>query len=442
MSNSKTIDDLPNELLLEIFSYVPVRDIVNGVENVCCRWNLLVKDTRLWKHLVYQPTFHYALNDEVINVFLGAPQLRWFVPPPNCCSEVHLLQTVSILCKNIRAYELWTSRSRRTTVERFVRECKHLEKLTVHDQDFSQSWGLKVVSKCSNLKSLILVGQASLRKQNIFLEISNGCPSLECLDLKSMIQYDIDDLEYLLGKKNGRITSIALRCCIHSQGCALPIVFKHCPNLELLDITGHVGDRGKENLTPLQKLPLKTLCMTYVESHNIVKYFENGSVRKLVKLDLKRFRNFDRKLANLIFQNCTSVKHLNLEGCEELTGDCLESISNLKYLEYLNLDHCIEITDIGVKHIVQCKYLKFLVMNYCPLVSSKGFALCCENLKMLRELLMKNCIVDPEDLLKVPENLTYLKTLRVFLRGLEKAVILSVLKRMPKLDLGYNMDNM
>lgn len=44
-----TIDDLPNEILFKIFSYIPQWELYFKVKKVCRRWNSIATDPALWK---------------------------------------------------------------------------------------------------------------------------------------------------------------------------------------------------------------------------------------------------------------------------------------------------------------------------------------------------------------------------------------------------------
>uniref|UniRef100_A0A8C5VJS9 F-box and leucine rich repeat protein 12 n=1 Tax=Microcebus murinus TaxID=30608 RepID=A0A8C5VJS9_MICMU len=45
-----TFAELPDSVLLEIFSYLPVRDRIR-ISRVCHRWKRLVDDRWLWRHV-------------------------------------------------------------------------------------------------------------------------------------------------------------------------------------------------------------------------------------------------------------------------------------------------------------------------------------------------------------------------------------------------------
>jgi hypothetical protein len=52
-SKLTSINDLPDEILLEILSYVGPEDVYFNIAKVCEKWNVLAKDVILWKTLSY-----------------------------------------------------------------------------------------------------------------------------------------------------------------------------------------------------------------------------------------------------------------------------------------------------------------------------------------------------------------------------------------------------
>ena len=48
-----SINDLPDEILLEVLSYVGPEDVYLNIAKVCKKWNVLAKDVILWKTLSY-----------------------------------------------------------------------------------------------------------------------------------------------------------------------------------------------------------------------------------------------------------------------------------------------------------------------------------------------------------------------------------------------------
>ena len=52
-SAPKTLNDLPDEILLKILSYFGQEDLCCITAKVCEKWNILAKNKILWKNLSY-----------------------------------------------------------------------------------------------------------------------------------------------------------------------------------------------------------------------------------------------------------------------------------------------------------------------------------------------------------------------------------------------------
>jgi len=52
-SEPMSVNHLPNEILLKIFSHFGPEELCLILANVCERWNVLAKDKLLWKNLSY-----------------------------------------------------------------------------------------------------------------------------------------------------------------------------------------------------------------------------------------------------------------------------------------------------------------------------------------------------------------------------------------------------
>jgi hypothetical protein len=49
-----SLNDLPDEILLKIFSHFGPEDLCFTIAEVCERWDILAKDVVLWKTLSYE----------------------------------------------------------------------------------------------------------------------------------------------------------------------------------------------------------------------------------------------------------------------------------------------------------------------------------------------------------------------------------------------------
>ena len=53
-SQPRSLNDLPEEILLNILSYFGPQDLVHTIAKICERWSALAKDMVLWKTLSYK----------------------------------------------------------------------------------------------------------------------------------------------------------------------------------------------------------------------------------------------------------------------------------------------------------------------------------------------------------------------------------------------------
>jgi hypothetical protein len=70
-------DELPNEMLLKIFSYLSMYDISLSVRNVCTRWRAVSEDDEIWKNRVYSP-HESTPKEEIICMLKNMPALNNF----------------------------------------------------------------------------------------------------------------------------------------------------------------------------------------------------------------------------------------------------------------------------------------------------------------------------------------------------------------------------
>ena len=52
-SEQRSLNDLPDEILLKILSHFGPEDLCLNIAKVCEKWNILAKDVVLWKTLSY-----------------------------------------------------------------------------------------------------------------------------------------------------------------------------------------------------------------------------------------------------------------------------------------------------------------------------------------------------------------------------------------------------
>ncbi|GLH11915.1 F-box/LRR-repeat protein 2, partial [Gryllus bimaculatus] len=328
--------DLPDDILVEVFTYLTVEDIVLRIRHVNERWVAVAENSRVWKRLTYRPTLRYS-EKEIIDFLRQAPKLQWFVPPCGYTTTA-LLMAIMKYCKNIRNLELNMAEANCNLLEKLVSDCPNIETLTVIDDNFGGSRCLRFVSQFPKVKTLrlnddfYLTSGTGRRHEYILAELALGCPSLQCLDLRSLKRYSSLDLEFLLERKKQDIVTLFLNCSCRED------------------------------------------------------YFDTGPVQSLEKIDLSGYKHFETKLTWTIFEKCHNLKQLNFKECPDINDESLEKICNLRQLECLNVACCNDLTDRGVAHIVECSNLNGRI-----LINSFLFGMMSGNNLIGRLLQLESC---------------------------------------------------
>lgn len=100
--------DLPKEVLLMIFSYVPLYNLVFSVQRTCLAWKDLCLHRSLWKEVRYYKEFDERLtNEELLSVLkqvsTGIKQLSIEKPSNAERSHIHSVNFCNVFCM-----KMWT----------------------------------------------------------------------------------------------------------------------------------------------------------------------------------------------------------------------------------------------------------------------------------------------------------------------------------------------
>lgn len=428
----KTVDDLPTEILVEIFSYLNVEDIVYNVRHVNQRWSEVVQDSTLWHFLTYRPVHPY--DHQVINVFKHCPKLRWFKPEFYYVTSKQL-EVIPMYCKDIRELGIYLDDESEDILKKMVTECPYIENLTIHFYPYNAHTSklLQIISKCERLKRLRITGDAS-GVDGVFRVFANSCPSLHSINILGLINYSEKDLVNLLIKRKDSITCLYLTCC-DTGSCVLPAISESGVFLENLHASRHTITIDDELVQEFCKKcqNMKKLSFPYCRSRNLpylARYMQSTPLHRLTELNLEWCKYTELILSPEMFRSCCNLQKLSL-GMTSIRDGSLMGISILKKLEYLDITNCHAVTDDGVSYISKCSNLRFLDIVGCTKLTHKSFSLCCDNLKLLRELHLSISAIDAKSMLEIPKKLKYLRVLEI--GHIQESIIPTLKQNMPNL---------
>ncbi|XP_069819173.1 S-phase kinase-associated protein 2 [Dendropsophus ebraccatus] len=223
-------DSLPDELLLGIFSYLHLTDLLRA-SRVCKRWNRLSCDESLW-HSVDLTGKHLA-NGGIGNVLsLGVVVLRC---PRSCLGEP--------LFKHVRPLRLQHADLSNCTVstdalESIISRCHNLHNLSLEGLQLSDTI-VCAIAQNPDLKRLNLCGCSGFTPESL-TQMLKSCTSLEELNL-SWCDFTADHVKSAVDNFPTGLTQLNFSGYRQNLEIAdVEMLLQRCPDLINLDLSDSV----------------------------------------------------------------------------------------------------------------------------------------------------------------------------------------------------------
>ncbi|XP_075698092.1 S-phase kinase-associated protein 2 [Rhinoderma darwinii] len=223
-------DSIPDELLLGIFSYLHLIDLLR-VSRVCKRWNRLSCDESLW-HSVDLAGKHLA-NGVIGNLLsLGVVVLRC---PRSCIGEPLFKQIRPLRLQHADFSNCTVSTD---TVQSVISRCHDLHNLSLEGLDLSDAI-MCAIAQNSDLKRLNLCGCSGFSPESL-TQMLKSCTSLEELNL-SWCDFTVDHVQNAVHNFPRNLTQ--LNFSGYRQNLEIVDVetlVQRCPSLISLDLSDSV----------------------------------------------------------------------------------------------------------------------------------------------------------------------------------------------------------
>ncbi|KAH3859996.1 hypothetical protein DPMN_022886 [Dreissena polymorpha] len=384
-ADESPFNNLPDEIIVNIFSYLKVQDLCKYASPVCHKWRALVKDHSLW-HVLDFSNFHNLSSFNLLQVIRRAPLLRKL----SLRGRVNLSPVeIAIICESCpRIQELdlgFCSDVTETVLQIIIENCSVLQKINVEGGNYIGKRCLQVMSQSLSLTALNF----------------SHCMTIQNDDVRQLAEH---------------LKIIAIN----------------------LDGNNFITDSGVFSLVKLQSAHLQELELDGAEITDASLY----SISQC--MDLQRLGiSFCECLTDQSLQylkNCHNLEHLRLRKGSDFTQAGLSAFfksGTLAHLRTLNLSECTAINDNVMLDIVQCcgSCLYELVLSWCWNISDMGLVSimdhCCK--LMTLDLLGIDSVLG-ECLERIPEDLPKLTYLD--LRQCNKivdSIIMDVVRRKPDL---------
>jgi hypothetical protein len=377
---------LPDEVLLKIFSHLSIEDLSLSIRNVCSRWRAVSEDDEIWLNLRYCPNAHAELGD--INLMLeNMPALRQF----HYFGTFNFIQKLCECCKRVSVLHIPNTTLNATDLQLALRCLTEMSDLGIYISPMKQGILFTLITgQSETLVSLSLyspTGETAV--QGLLLPIADGCPKLTVLKCKAR-ESTTGDIWYFLHRKKHQLVTYEYHGRINAS---IVTAINECTFLKSLSFFGDATNGIFNVVPPITKLQnLKALeisSYTHPMANKMALTLLHNTLSHLSYIGLSYIKGNIDDLTNNIILNCPLLTHLNLEG-NQLHYKGLRNIHSCKMLKYLDVSACMRVGKKAMTYVAEgCPQLQHLNVSHNP-VTERIFRqiLRCRNLKTL---LMKNC---------------------------------------------------
>lgn len=354
-SSGNMISDIADSIWLEIFSYLPKRDLVNA-STVCSRWRRVALDKYLWREISSEEIeLSNLVKDKVVTHLLNYGQNIESLTLLNCSKISNkVLLTLSLNSTRLHTLNLegCLNISDRG-VKSLAKSCKTLKSINLLDARVTETGLSYLVAE--NLKLTELKASTSAVTEYTIQVLTGHCKQL--VDLHVEPNIDLIETGAIKQSKevltNEMLVYIAVNCpCLATLILHYPVVLVSDWAMAILGLSCKILE-----------------CIEFGSSDQESKISDVGVVnlclplKKLRRLELKDTEVTDVSL-HAIASSCTDIEHLDLQNCRKLSDiGILDLIKHCQNLESLTLGSGWEgnLTNISAIGLSQSQCVKNLV---------------------------------------------------------------------------------
>lgn len=342
---------LPQELWLNIFSYLPQAEIYFNTCKVCKRWNNLCRDTTLWRNV----NFHKMHKD-----LQSMTERHYDIAPSNVSNNDFetILRIFHKFINSIKMSRFPADCALQDTTLQYIFMCTNLHEL---DIGFCDDVDLITICKhCTNLQSLILEGCSCVADDDfsnicVLTELNKLCVSY-CVLLTNRFLIHL----YHLPKLRQLICDGVMR----TTESGLMDFIQHQPLLEVLILD---GEEMTDDLILFATSHLPRLVvfeLSFSQCLTSISIFSFQGKYQFESLKFRKASNITGTSICKLFHPSSifNIKSFTITECENMDDNALIALSqSCPRLESLTIDWCWKISDAGICEVIdKCKKLKRL----------------------------------------------------------------------------------
>ncbi|ODN01459.1 F-box/LRR-repeat protein 7 [Orchesella cincta] len=358
-----TIDQLPDKVLLQIFSYLPHKEICR-LSRTCKKWRQIAYDTRLWSFVSLRPEIsglHVTSLDTLLHLIRFSQTLRYLELPMELITHT-VLHELAAKCPNLTHILLDFSTAMQlhdfNDMQAFPTKLRYMC-ICLSEVIFMEGFMRKIYNFINGIEVLHLVGtyeKVEEEEEEIY-EVINihklkaATPNLRVVNLYGINFVDDSHIEAF----SSNCIQAAVNYCAKVTGSSLSTLFNRCRKLKtlLMNQTNLLSENVQAvewEKTQLQELDitatdLSTECLMDLLvrvpalrwlsagqqdgfNDSVLRAFDQrGNAKHLVALDLDASDNLSEEaLRQFIIKYGTQLRGLSLSGMPHITDQLWISV--------------------------------------------------------------------------------------------------------------------
>jgi hypothetical protein len=361
-------DELPDKILLKIFSYLSIENITLCVRNVCSRWRRLSEDDTIWEESFYYPDANTPI-EIIIYTLENVPSLRKFEYFGTC----NVIERLSECCRRVKDLIIPYIELSAALIEVTMRRLTELSVLNITISPSEEGFQItSIIGQSETLTHLTLLSSgATTVREGLLKPIADGCPNLNTLRCETF-NLPNSEICYLLRHKNQQLEAYEHYGLLSAEFLG---ALNECTNLKEIAFLSVEFDGPYKKLSPITNLKtLRTLEMTgcrlpMLKIIPLTLFLDTLSHLTAICITYA-CANID-DLLNKIILKSPVLEHLDLEGNAKLRCRGLRNISTCKMLKHLDVSMCKQLGRKAIKYVAEgCPELHYLDVSSIPMSES------------------------------------------------------------------------
>ena len=324
------IDVLPDELIINIFNYLPLETILE-CENVCSHWRKLARDPILWRKIVFnysgKPGRETERNLEILETH-GA-SIR--------CIKIQYLYSYPVIksilekCGDLISLELVMCRISQE-FEDDVKQWPNLKKISLKNTLVLMN-SEDILIPYDYFKNLNYLGLSDFGLPAATRDTLLRCKYLSQIFIDKVKNIDLEYVKQLINAKMTILKALHLyggksvndECLLMLSRCHLlrDLAIIRCENLT---------DAGLVKLADLKELEFLQLWNNSIFTETILhKTLSSPNLLNLESLSLSRIGNISPVIVDMISENYTNLKFLAVYQCPKIINTDYENQLKAKF---------------------------------------------------------------------------------------------------------------